>query len=169
MDCVKGNIATQKGYDAVLNASNAWLRPAGGVSGIIHLAAGSELLEACRQLAPINTGEAVITNGYKLPNRYVIHCRGPVYGKDTASDELLANCYRNALNLAEKYKLASIACPVISTGALGYPFQEAVQVVLKTVQEIIPGLTHVKRITFVIRDSDKYEVFKRELERYNLY
>ncbi|MEW6063732.1 Appr-1-p processing protein [Desulforamulus profundi] len=166
VDCVKGDIAAQKGYDAVVNAANAWLRPGGGVAGFIHAAAGPGLLEECRPLAPIKTGEAVITKGCNLPNRYVIHCLGPVYGKDEPAHELLANCFRNALKLAEQHKVTSIAIPVISTGAFGYPFKEAVQVSLTTLKEMMPELKSVKKITFVVRSDEKYNILKKALANF---
>lgn len=163
VDCVKGNIAAQKGYDAVVNAANAWLRPGGGVAGCIHTAAGPSLVEECRSLAPIKPGEAVITRGCNLPNRYVIHCLGPVYGKDEPADVLLAECFRNSLKLAEEHKVTSIAFPVISTGAFGYPFQEAVQVILSTLKDRMPHLKSVKKITFVVRSDEKYTILKKAL------
>lgn len=163
VDCVKGNIAAQKGYDAVVNAANAWLRPGGGVAGCIHTAAGPGLVEECRSFAPIKPGEAVITRGCNLPNRYVIHCLGPVYGKDEPADELLAECFRNSLKLAEEHKVTSIAFPVISTGAFGYPFQEAVQVILSTLKDRMPHLKSVRKITFVVRSDEKYNILKKAL------
>ena len=108
MECKIGDIAAQNGFDAIVNAANAWLRPGGGVAGAIHSAAGPGLLEECRPLAPIKPGEAVITGAYRHPNKYVIHCLGPVYEKDEFSEKVLANCYCNALKLAEEYKVKSI-------------------------------------------------------------
>jgi len=163
IECVLGNIADQKGYQAVVNAANAWLRPGGGVAGAIHSAAGPWLVEECRPLAPIKPGEAVITSGHRLPNQYVIHCLGPVYGKDEPSDLLLADCYRNALQLAEQYKIQSIAFPAISTGAFGYPVDEAARVVRDTLTEIVPRLKNVKKIVFVFRSKSKLKVFKEML------
>lgn len=90
IECVQGDITRQEGFDAVVNAANAELRPGGGVSGAIHRAAGPGLAEECRPLAPIKPGQAVITSAHKLPNRFVIHCLGPVYGVDKPSDRLLA-------------------------------------------------------------------------------
>ncbi|MEW5935275.1 MAG: macro domain-containing protein, partial [Bacillota bacterium] len=102
IECVQGDIVRQVGFDAIVNAANAQLRSGGGVAGAIHRAAGPGLEEECRPLAPIRPGQAVITGGHNLPNRYVIHCLGPVYGRDEPSDQLLATCYRNALRLAEE-------------------------------------------------------------------
>jgi O-acetyl-ADP-ribose deacetylase len=159
VECVRGDIAGQPGIDAVVNAANAWLRPGGGVAGAIHRAAGPGLEEECRPLAPIRPGEAVITGGHRLPNRYVIHCLGPVYGRDEPSDLLLASCYRNALRRAEEKGLASIAFPAISTGVFGYPMGEAAEVALSTVVEEAPRLASVKLVRFVLFSPSDLEVF----------
>lgn len=165
IECVKGDIASQEGIVAVVNAANAQLRAGGGVAGAIHRAAGPGLEEECRPLAPIKPGEAVITSGHNLPNRYVIHCLGPVYGVDKPEDEILAKCYRNALQLAEQYEIESIAFPSISTGAFGYPVGEAAYVALKTITEMIPKLKFVKRIRFVLYSSQDLEVYGKALSR----
>ena len=133
IECVRGDITKQRDCDAVVNAANAQLRPGGGVAGAIHRAAGPGLDEACRPLAPIQPGEAVITGAHDLPNRHVIHCLGPVYGQDEPADELLASCYRNALRLAAEHDLASVAFPALSTGAFGYPMDDAAEVAARTV------------------------------------
>lgn len=111
IEAVTGDIANQPDMDAVVNAANAMLRSGGGVAGALHRAAGPGLEEECRPLAPIAPGQAVITGAHRLPNRYVIHCLGPVYDRDQPADELLAACYRNALNLAEQNAVAAIAFP----------------------------------------------------------
>ncbi|MFP4489812.1 MAG: macro domain-containing protein, partial [Bacteroidales bacterium] len=120
LELITGNIAAQEDITAVVNAANARLRTGGGVAGAIHRAAGPGLEKETAPLAPIRPGEAVITSGNKLPNKYIIHCLGPVYGVDKPEDKLLANCYRNALKLAEEQKIDSIAFPAISTGAFAY-------------------------------------------------
>lgn len=97
LECVMGDIARQADVEAVVNAANAGLRPGGGVAGALHRAAGPGLEEECRPLAPIRPGQALITGAYALPNRYVIHCLGPVCGRDEPAHELLASCYRGAL------------------------------------------------------------------------
>lgn len=148
--CVRGDITGQPDLDAVVNAANAQLRTGGGVAGAIHRAAGPGLEEECRPLAPIEPGEAVITGGHDLPNRHVIHCLGPVYGEDEPADELLASCYREALRLAEEEGLRSVGFPAVSTGAFGYPLEEAARVALATVWEAAPGLESVDRIRFVL-------------------
>src|SRR5215211_3719811 len=102
VECVRGDISSQEDVAAVVNAAKAELRSGGGVAGAIHRAAGPELERETRKLAPIRPGEAVITGGHDLPNRYVIHTLGPVYGKDHPEAEVLADCYRNSLALAEE-------------------------------------------------------------------
>ncbi len=140
--------------------ADAQLRLGGGVVGAIHRVAGPGLEEECRPLLPIKPGEAVNTDGYRLSNRYVIHCLGPIYGVDKSEDKILEKCYRNSLALAEQYKIDSIAFPAISTGAFSYPIEEAAEVVFKMIMEVIPNLQYVKRIRFVLfsdRDLKIYE------------
>lgn len=137
LECIKGDITRQNGIDAVVNAANAYLQNGGGVAGAIHGAAGPELEESCRPLAPIKPGEAVITPAFNLPNRYVIHCLGPVYGVDKPENEILSRCYSNALKLADKHKISSIAFPAISTGVFGFPMGEAARVAFTTILGII--------------------------------
>jgi O-acetyl-ADP-ribose deacetylase (regulator of RNase III) len=119
IECVEGDITKQPDVDAVVNAANAQLRPGGGVAGAIHRAAGPELQAEAVPLGPIRPGQAVITGGHRMPNPFVIHCLGPVYGVDTPSDGLLANCYRNALALADGRGRSSVAFPAISPGIFG--------------------------------------------------
>jgi len=165
IECVMGNIASQADVTAIVNAANAQLRIGGGVAGAIHRAAGPGLEEECRPLAPIKPGEAVITGGHNLPNRYVIHCLGPIFGFDKPENKLLADCYRNALKLSEDYKIDSIAFPAISTGAFGYPVEEAAEVAFRTIIEIIPKLQHVKKIRFVLYSDSDLEIHEKTFSR----
>jgi O-acetyl-ADP-ribose deacetylase (regulator of RNase III) len=160
----KGDIANQADIDAVVNAANAQLRTGGGVAGAIHRAAGPGLEQECRKHAPIRPGEAVITGGHNLPNPYVIHCLGPVYGADEPSDQLLEECYRNALKLAESNQIRSIAFPALSTGAFGYPKQEAASIAVKTVLDALPDLKYVTHIRFVQFSDDDLEIYDGLLE-----
>lgn len=163
IECVQGDIARQTDIDAVINAANAQLRPGGGVAGALHRAAGPELDRACRPLAPIRPGQAVITPAFGLPNRHVIHCLGPVYGVDEPSDELLAACYRNALRLAETHGLTSLAFPAISTGVFGYPPAEAARVALATVIATLPDCPGIERVRFVLFDAKSAELHRLTL------
>lgn len=165
IECVHGDIAFQPEVMALVNAANAWLRPGGGVAGAIHRAAGPGLDEECRALAPIRPGEAVISGGHALPNPYVIHCLGPVYGRDKPEEELLASCYRRALQLAEQHGLDSIAFPAISSGAFGYPPEEAAAVVFRVIREYLPQLKHLKKIRFVLFSRQDLELYKAFLAR----
>ena len=165
LELITGNIAAQTGIDAVVNAANAQLRIGGGVAGALHRAAGPGLEEEGRPMAPIKPGEAVITGGHNLPNSYVIHCLGPVYGVDRPEDKLLADCYRNALRLAEERKLESVAFPSISTGAFGYPMEDAAEVAFRTVKEAVPALKHVKLIRFVLHGQDALELHQKVAEK----
>jgi len=163
VECILGDIASQEDMTAVVNAANAQLRPGGGVAGALHQKAGPGLDEECRSLAPISPGEAVLTGGHNLPNRYVIHCLGPVYGVDKPEEELLAGCYRNALNLAEEHHIDSIVFPAISTGAFGFPFNKAARVALTTLAEKAHGLRQVKKARFVLFRHEQADVFEQAM------
>ncbi|MCF8028247.1 MAG: macro domain-containing protein [Desulfobacteraceae bacterium] len=160
LECVQGDIANQPDMDAVVNAANAGLLMGGGVAGAIHRAAGPGLEEECRPLAPIDPGQAVITGAHNLPNRHVIHCLGPVYGRDNPSDHLLAECYRNALQLAEQNGLRSVAFPALSTGAFGFPPEPAARIAINTIIEhlaVLKSVTHVRFVLFSSSDQQIYE------------
>ena len=158
VECAQGDITSQDDVDAVVNAANAQLGPGGGVAGAIHRAAGPDLAEEARPLGPIQPGEAVITGAHGLPNRYVVHTLGPVYGRDSPEAELLANCYRNSLALAEENAIESIAFPAISTGIFGYPVEEAARVALETIREETGSLEHVRLVRFVLHSTSDLEV-----------
>jgi len=163
IECVRGNIANQPDMDAIVNAANAQLRSGGGVAGAIHRAAGPGLEGECRALAPISPGQAVITEAHRLPNRSVIHCLGPVYGRDEPAEGLLASCYSNGLSLAEEHKIQSIAFPAISTGIFGYPKEAAVRVAIKTVLKEVPRLSRVNHIRFVLFDDVDQQLYESHL------
>lgn len=165
IECIKGNIVEQDDITAIVNAANAWLKIGGGVAGAIHKAAGPKLEEECKPLAPIKPGEAVITSCHCLPNKYVIHCLGPVYGVDKPEDKILKNCYRNALKLCEEYKIDSIAFPAISTGVFGYPVEEAAEVALRTILNTLPSFQYVKKVRFVLYSEKDFEVYNKILSR----
>ncbi|MCM8771658.1 MAG: macro domain-containing protein [Candidatus Omnitrophica bacterium] len=164
IECVKGDITEQKDIDVIVNAANKYLSPGGGVAGAIHKKAGPLLYEECKKYAPINTGEAVITKGYNLPNPYVIHTVGPVYSEEKNPAEKLTLCFKNSLKLADNKGLKSIAFPAISTGIFGYPVEEASEVSIKAVLETIPELKSIKLIRFVLFDEKTYSIFAQKLE-----
>ena len=163
VECIRGNITSQDDVEAVVNAANARLEPGGGVAGAIHRAAGPGLAEEAVPLGPIGPGEAVITGAHGLPNRYVVHTLGPVYGQDRPEAELLARCYRNSLALAEEEGLESIAFPAISTGIFGYPIEEAARVALDTISEEAQRLDQVRLVRFVLFGERDLEVHERVL------
>lgn len=164
LEAQRGDIAKQPDITAIVNAANAELRIGGGVAGAIHRAAGQGLTQECRPLAPIRPGEAVITGAHQLPNEYVIHCLGPVYGVDRPEAKLLANCYRNALDLVEEHKIDSIAFPAISTGAFGYPLEEATDVALSVIQEQLPHAVSLKRLRFVLFSDSDLRLYLKKLD-----
>jgi O-acetyl-ADP-ribose deacetylase (regulator of RNase III) len=163
VECVRGDITSQEDVAAIVNAANAELRSGGGVAGAIHRAAGPGLAQEARPLAPISPGDAVITGAHDLPNRYVIHTLGPVYGQDRPEAELLANCYRNSLARAEQKGRDSVAFPAISTGVFGYPVVQAARVALGTVVEAAEKLESVRLIRFVLFGEKDLEVHERVL------
>ena len=163
LEAVQGDITNQVDINAVVNAANAQLMPGGGVAGAIHRVAGNKLAEDCKRLAPIMPGEAVLTLAFDLPNQFVIHTLGPVYGMDKPENVLLADCYRNTLILAEEQKIESIAFPAISTGAFGYPFEAATDIALQTVIEMIPDLNYIRLIRFVLYGEIDFDIYVERL------
>ncbi len=160
----KGDITKQPDIDAIVNAANAELKIGGGVAGAIHRAGDPELERETRPLAPISPGEAVITNAPGLPNKHVIHCLGPVFGRDEPSNRLLADCYRNALKCAEDKTLSSVAFPAISTGAFGFPMQGAAKIALETVKNEVEFLHTVQLVRFVLFGDKAYNIHSEELQ-----
>jgi O-acetyl-ADP-ribose deacetylase (regulator of RNase III) len=165
IEIVKGDITQQPDIEAIVNAANAELAPGGGVAGAIHSVAGPELYKETKSLAPIKPGECVITKAYNLPNKYVIHCLGPRYGIDEPAKELLTRCYVNAIKLANEQSVSSIAFPSISTGAFGYPIEQAATVAIHTVKEILQEIESVKLVRFVLFRESDLNVFKKAFEK----
>jgi O-acetyl-ADP-ribose deacetylase (regulator of RNase III) len=153
MRIVQGDI-TRLAVDAIVNAANTSLLGGGGVDGAIHRAAGPGLLEECRGLGGCPTGEARITRGHRLPAKWVIHTVGPVWGGGVRGEsELLAGCYRNSLALAARHGVETIAFPAISTGAFGFPVEEACRIALGEVERSLAGLPSIREVSFVCFDG----------------
>ncbi len=160
---LQGNIIEQT-TDAIVNAANKRLAPGGGVAGAIHRAAGPQLWEECRMLGGCETGEAVITKGYNLKARWVIHTVGPVYSGSKEDPELLALCYESSLKVAEKSGVETISFPAISTGVFGYPVRKAAEIAVETVCKTLLSFSKVKMVQFVLYDSMAYTIFEEVLK-----
>jgi O-acetyl-ADP-ribose deacetylase (regulator of RNase III) len=153
---------TKLDVDAIVNAANTSLMGGGGVDGAIHRAAGHELVAECMTLNGCRTGEAKITQGYRLTARHVIHTVGPVWhGGGNGEPELLLSCYRNSLKLAAEHGLQSIAFPCISTGVYGYPADDAAAIAVKTVVQFMENPSSIQRVIFCCfsdPDRQRYEI-----------
>lgn len=158
-----GDITRFRG-DAIVNAANESLLGGGGVDGAIHAAAGPDLLAECRILHGCATGQAKLTGGYRLPARHVLHTVGPVWHGGTHGEEaLLAGAYRSCLELAEANSLATIAFPAISTGAYGYPLDQATRVALRTILAWLHGHVLPEHVTCVCYDRATLETYEAAL------
>jgi O-acetyl-ADP-ribose deacetylase (regulator of RNase III) len=161
---IQADITTLR-VDAIVNAANTSLLGGGGVDGAIHRAAGPELLDACRRLGGCETGDAKLTNGYRLPAKYVIHAVGPVWsGGGRGEPELLASCYRRSLEIAVAHAIKTIAFPSISTGAYGYPIELAAGVATSTVRACIRELAALREVTFCCFSRSDLVIYERLLE-----
>jgi O-acetyl-ADP-ribose deacetylase len=157
-DITKLNVA------AIVNAANRTLLGGGGVDGAIHRAAGPELLAECRALGGCEPGEAKLTRGYRLPARFVVHTVGPIWrGGKRGEARILANCYRNSLQLAVENEIKTTAFPAISCGAYGYPIEQAAQIALETTREFFAASGDSAKVIFALWDEDVYEAYRRLL------
>ncbi|WP_294141293.1 O-acetyl-ADP-ribose deacetylase [uncultured Sanguibacteroides sp.] len=163
LEVVKADI-TILDVDAIVNAANRTLLGGGGVDGAIHRAAGRELLEECRTLGGCPTGEAKITGGYHLKARHVIHTVGPIYSDGNHGEsESLAACYRNSLRVAEENRLKTIAFPSISTGAYGYPIEQAAPIALREIRTFLNTHPDFEKVYVVCFSLSDYELYRKLL------
>jgi O-acetyl-ADP-ribose deacetylase (regulator of RNase III) len=158
---------TRVAVDAIVNAANRSLLGGGGVDGAIHRAAGPGLLAECRKLGGCRTGQAKITGGHDLPAKHVIHTVGPVWRGGAAGEpELLASCYRSALQIAADRGFATVAFPSISSGIYGYPIARACRIALRTTQSFLEQHTLPRSVTFICfsaHDRDEYRLALAEI------
>lgn len=158
---VQADITTLK-VDAIVNAANSSLLGGGGVDGAIHRAAGPDLLHECRLLGGCKAGEAKLTKGYRLPAKFIVHTVGPVWRGGTHGEpELLASCYRNALQVAAGIGAHSIAFPCISTGVYGYPVELAARVAVETVKTSLPNISSIREVIFCCFSSSDFAIYQR--------
>ena len=162
-----GDITKITNVQAIVNAANTSLLGGGGVDGAIHRAAGPDLLAECRTLHGCKTGCAKITKAYNLPCDYVIHTVGPIwYGGNDNEEELLANCYRNSLQLAVEHGIHTIAFPSISTGVYRFPVDKAAKIAVATVKKFLednPGKLDL--VQWVLFDDRTYAIYKDAIEQ----
>jgi O-acetyl-ADP-ribose deacetylase (regulator of RNase III) len=155
---------TRLEVDAIVNAADARLLGGGGVDGAVHRAAGPRLLEACRAIGGCATGAAVITPGFDLPARHVIHAVGPVWrGGAAGEDAALASCYRRSLELARAHGLASLAFSAISTGVYGFPRARAARVAVETLRAGLSADAGIERVLLVAFDAETLALYRAEL------
>lgn len=165
VDLLQGDI-TRLGVDAIVNAANSSLLGGGGVDGAIHRAGGASILEECRELRRtrfpdgLPTGHAVATGAGDLPARWVIHTVGPVHGRTPDGGQRLVDCYRNSLAVADEVGARSVAFPLISAGAYGWPREDAVRTALDT---LAATPTAVETATLVLFDTDTLQMAERLL------
>jgi len=164
MELAEGDITSQD-TDAIVNAANRSLLGGGGVDGAIHRTAGPQLLAECRTLGGCETGDAKITKGHNLKAKHVIHTVGPIYhSAGKKGPELLASCYRRSLEVASQNKLKSVAFPSISTGAYGYPLEEAAPIAIKTVMDYLKAHPDIELVRFVLFGREAYQSYEKALK-----
>ncbi|MBI3815486.1 MAG: O-acetyl-ADP-ribose deacetylase [Nitrospinae bacterium] len=163
LELLEGDI-TKQDTEAVVNAANSRLAGGGGVDGAIHRAGGPQIMEECRKIGGCPTGEARITTGGKLKARYVIHAVGPIYRDGRHGEpELLLGAYKYSLKLASENKIKSVAFPSISTGAYGYPVEDAANIAISTAVDYLKSHTEIEIVCFVLFNTDTYKAYERAL------
>lgn len=163
INILQGDI-TQISVEGIVNAANNTLLGGGGVDGAIHRVGGKTILEQCKKIGGCPTGEARITTGGNLPSNYVIYTVGPIYKEGKSGEEkLLYNAYHNSLKLAKEYSIKTIAFPSISTGAYGYPIEEALVIAVKSIMDFIDNEQFPLEITFVLFNSRDYSLYNEYL------
>ncbi|RJR26574.1 MAG: O-acetyl-ADP-ribose deacetylase [Desulfobacteraceae bacterium] len=166
IEIIQGDITKQK-VDAIVNAANTSLLGGGGVDGAIHRAAGPELLEETRKIGGCPTGEARVSKGYRLPARWVIHTVGPVWrGGRSRERELLASCYKNSLKAAVEIGAKTIAFPSISTGAYGFPLEEATEIALRETGKFLASDSNLEKVVFVCFGDQVTGVYRKLFSRF---
>jgi len=163
IEILRGDI-TKLEVDAIVNAANTTLLGGGGVDGAIHRAAGPELLAECGTLGGCRPGEAKLTRGYRLPARFVIHTVGPIWqGGKHDEAQILADCYRNSLQLAVENEIETIGFPAISCGAYRYPLDEAAHIACKTTRDFLAAQDEIDKVIFVVWGEDAYGAYHKLL------
>lgn len=159
---------TTLSVDAIVNAANTSLLGGGGVDGAIHRAAGPDLVAECRMLHGCKTGDAKITNGYRLKAAHVIHTVGPVWnGGTTSEDDLLTSCYRRVMELCGTHKLTSVAFPAISTGIYRFPADRAAEIAVRTTVDMLPVAPSVGRVVFCCFSEPSAKLHAEALARHS--
>ena len=159
---------TKLKVDAIVNAANSSLMGGGGVDGAIHRAGGPAILEECKTIVArqrrCETGKAVITTAGNMPSRFVIHTVGPIWrGGGQHEDQLLADAYRNSMQLAVEHGVETIAFPNISTGIYGFPKERAAEIAVRTVNEFLSANTAIKKVLFACFDNENLELYKAKV------